>query len=64
MAPRGQRAGHVIKGNKANVGDPNGSSKEVSADKNKIEKEKWPIGSQIDHSTDETSNDGGGKDLR
>jgi hypothetical protein len=39
MTPRGQRTRHVIKGNKANVGDPNGSFfLEVSTDKNKIEK--------------------------
>ncbi len=29
MAPRGRRAWHVIKGNRVNVGDPNGSSREV-----------------------------------
>jgi hypothetical protein len=64
VTPRGRRARHAIKGNKVNVGDPNGSSKEVSTDKNKIEKGKRPLGSQIDHSTCEASNDGGGKDLR
>lgn len=37
MAPRGQRAWHAIKGNKVNVGDPKGSSKEVLTDKNNIE---------------------------
>jgi len=63
-APRGQRARHVIEGNKVNVGDPNGSSKEVSTDKNKIEEDEMVVGSQMDHSTDEASNDGRGKDPR
>jgi len=39
MTLRGQRTRHAIKGNKANAGDPNGPSKEVSTDKNKIEKD-------------------------
>jgi hypothetical protein len=47
-----------------NVGDPNGSSKEVSTDKNKIEEDEMVVGSQMDHSTDEASNDGRGKDPR
>ena len=36
-APRGLRARHAIKGNKANVGDPIGSSQGVSTDKYKSE---------------------------
>jgi hypothetical protein len=37
QAPRGQRARHAIKGNKVNVGDPNGSSKEVLSNECKSE---------------------------
>jgi hypothetical protein len=37
MTPRGQRARHATKGNKANVGDPNGPSKEVSGNEHKSE---------------------------
>ena len=49
MAPRGQRTWHAIKGNKVNVGDPNDSSKEVSTDKNKIEKDEM-----VDRKSDES----------
>jgi hypothetical protein len=47
-----------------NVGDPASSSKEVSANKCKSEEaEKYRrAGSQMDRSTRETGNDGGGKD--
>jgi hypothetical protein len=38
MASRGPRTRHAFKGNKMNVGDPNGSSKEVLANKYKSEK--------------------------
>ena len=69
LTPRGLRARHAFKGNKVNVGDPGSSSKEVLADKRKskeAEKKRGerPTGSQRDHSTSETSNDGGGKDPR
>ena len=49
MAPRGLRTWHAIEGNKVNVGDPNGSSKEVSTDKNKIEKDEM-----VDRKSDES----------
>jgi hypothetical protein len=55
----------VIKGNKVNVGDPNwGFYVKYWLTRIKLRKPKSPLGSQIDHSTNETSNDGGGKDLR
>ena len=38
MTPRGLRARHATKGNKANVGDPKGSSKEVLGNERKNEK--------------------------
>lgn len=64
LTPRGLRAWHAFKGNKMNVGDPASSSKEVSANKCKSEEaEKYRrAGSQMDRSTRETGNDGGGKD--
>ena len=62
MAPRSQRTWHVIKGNKVNVGGPNGSPRGVLTNKYKSEEVKTTIGSQMNRSTDEASNDGGGKD--
>jgi hypothetical protein len=49
LTPRGLRARHAFKGNKVNVGDPGGSSKEVLADKRKskeAEKKKEKKGQQ------------------
>ncbi|MFW9825913.1 MAG: hypothetical protein ACFFE4_23440 [Candidatus Thorarchaeota archaeon] len=47
-----------------NMGGPNGSDKGINFTSVIARKLKCPLGSQIDHSTEETSNDCGGKDLR
>jgi len=43
MTPRGLRARHATKGNKVNVGDPNGPLKEVSGNEHKSEKPEMVI---------------------
>jgi hypothetical protein len=46
-----------------NVGDPNGSLQgENRRSSVKVSESRRPLGSQMNRSTDETSNDGGGKD--